>query len=131
MKRTMLRKDRRKKFGRPYLPYSAATMNACIASVKNKKMTQREACAHYKIPRSSLNFKMKVKIQTQNPENPPTPINKFYYWGRKLFCRIHNCIMCLWVSYNHYWSSNDTIIFGQKSNVLLIIIQANDGLKGF
>ena len=44
---------------RVYIAYSAETLQACLEAVRYKRMSQREAADHFKIPKSTIKDKLK------------------------------------------------------------------------
>lgn len=50
----MPRTQRKRLGSRQYANYSAETLNECLQNVISRKMTQREAAAHFGIPRSTI-----------------------------------------------------------------------------
>ena len=57
----MLRTHKKKIGGRMYQNYRKEALEECIAMIKSGTMSQQYASEHYKIPRRTLNYKMKEK----------------------------------------------------------------------
>jgi len=55
----MPRTQKKRLGSRQYANYSAETLNECLQNVISRKMTQREAAAHFGIPRSTIKNKLK------------------------------------------------------------------------
>ena len=61
--------SRRKVGGHAYKTYSDRQMELCLADIKNKFFTQREASVKYNIPRNSIILKLK-SIRTTQLDHP-------------------------------------------------------------
>ena len=57
----MPRRYKRVRGSRPYAPYSKTDVDEALAALASGKLTQRQASAHYGIPRSTLKNKLKGK----------------------------------------------------------------------